>query len=56
MLSLIDADFSTFFFFFYLDAVAVAEKAFNRIEGRIRRTLTKKRFPMVLQLFQLIKL
>ena len=49
---------SLFFFFFYLDAVAVAvaEKAFNRIEGRIRGTLTKKRFPMVLQLFQLIKL
>lgn len=55
MLSLIDSGFSIFFFF-YLDAVAVAEKAFNRIEGRIRGTLTKKRFPMVLQLFQLIKL
>ena len=31
-----------------LDAVAIAEKSFNRIEGRIRGTLMNKRFPMVL--------
>ena len=27
--------------------MAIAEKSFNRIEGRIRGTLTMKRFPLV---------
>lgn len=30
-----------------VDAIAIAEKSFNRIEGRIRGTLMNKRFPIV---------
>lgn len=31
----------------FVDAIAIAEKSFNRIEGRIRGTLMNKRFPIV---------